>query len=155
MDWQLLYIKPEKKRKKTRNHRREPSWYRDTRYSASLAEVFSWMLELIQGQSHSVAAFGCWSCSFSSQSRTPQSWLLDHSLWVVWAPPGPGRGYSWEPASHTAPLPREQFEPRDAQATGSGHLTAPLVEKYQLNLWLLVLRSELIGRENVCFNSIY
>lgn len=50
---------------------------------------------------------------------------------------------------HHAPLPREQFEPRDAQATLSGHLIiAPLVEKYQLNLWLLVLRSELIGRGN-------
>lgn len=145
MDWQLLYINPEIK--KENKHRREPSWYRDTQYSASLAEVFSWMLELTQGESHSVAAFWRWPCLFSSQSRARQSRLLGHSLWVVWAPKCRGRGYSWKPAPHTL-LSREQFEPTDAQATVNGHLKAPLVEKYQLNLWLLVLKNELIGREN-------
>lgn len=49
---------------------------------------------------------------------------------------------------HPALLLRVQFGPKDAHTKLSNQLIAPLVEKCCLNLWLLVLRSELTVSKN-------
>lgn len=154
MDCQVLYIMPEKKEKKKKERKqpsiKQPSIGQNSVDTQAHDIMPVWLKSFLNVGTH--PGWNSLCCCFLKPTL-----LIQQPYWCTlvlpfWPqhPSSLSLAVSWQWIFVAASIPccalllREQFEPRDAQTKVNSWLIAPLVEKCHLNMWLLMMRSELI-----------